>query len=78
MKKNSQIHLFLETELKEKLEQQAQEQNISFSELCRQKLKNASKLDKIERVLEEIQKFILQNSNLFKPQSPTNSNTINR
>ncbi len=55
MKKNSQIHLFLETELKEKLEKEAQGQNISFSELCRQRLRDNDRLSKIEYVLEQIQ-----------------------
>jgi hypothetical protein len=54
MKKNSQIHLFLETDLKEKLEKQAQEQELSFSELCRQKLKENDRLMRIEDMLEKL------------------------
>jgi len=46
--------LFLETELKEKLEKEAQGQNISFSELCRQKFKKSSRLIKIEMMLEKL------------------------
>lgn len=54
MKKNSQIHIFIETELKDKLEKQAQEQEISFSEICREKLRGNSKLDNIIFMLEKI------------------------
>ena len=53
MKKNSQIHIWLETELKEKIERQAQEDNISLGELCRQRLRENSKLVKIEMMLNE-------------------------
>ena len=54
MKKNSQIHIFLETELKEKLGKQADDEGISISELCRQKLKENSQLEKIEMMLENL------------------------
>ncbi len=54
MKKNSQIHLFLETELKNKLERQAREDGLTISEFCRQKLKESPKLDKIEMMLKEL------------------------
>jgi len=55
MKKNSRIHLWLETELKEKLENHAKENNISLNELCRQKLRENDRLSKIEYSLEQIQ-----------------------
>lgn len=54
MKKNTQLFLRIETELKEKLKQEAQDQNISFSELCRQKFRESSRLIKIEMMLEEL------------------------
>lgn len=41
MGKNSQIHIFVETGLKEKLEKQAEEEGISFSELVRRKVKES-------------------------------------
>lgn len=56
MKKNSQIHIFLETDLKEKLEKLAEEQGISISELCRQKLKDNDRLIKIEMMIEKLMK----------------------
>ncbi len=38
-KKNSTLHLLLETNLKEKLMKEAEEKDISVAELCRQKLR---------------------------------------
>jgi len=38
MPKNSQIHIFLETELFEKLKKEAIQLGIPLSELCRKKL----------------------------------------
>ncbi len=54
MGKNSQIHLFLETELLEALKWEADENKISISELCRQKLRECSKLTRIEILLEKL------------------------
>lgn len=56
MKRNSQIHLWLETELKELLEKQAQDAKLSINELCRQKLRENDRLTKIEIVLDRIEK----------------------
>ena len=54
MKKNCQLHLFLETELLDQLKKQANEENISVSELCRKKLTESSKINRIEFMLEQI------------------------
>ena len=51
--KNSQIHLSLETSLKEKLIKEAEEKGICLSELCRQKLKGETQLDRIERMMKK-------------------------
>jgi hypothetical protein len=56
MKKNSQIHLFIETEILHTLKRQADEEDISVSELCRQKLRECSRLTKIEMILEDLRK----------------------
>jgi len=56
MKKNSQIHLFLETNLAERLRKQADDMNISISELCRRKLKEIPQLMRIEFDIAEINK----------------------
>ena len=58
MKKNSQIFIRIETELKERLKAQADEEGILLTELCRRRLRNNDKLAKIEGMLEEIQKFL--------------------
>jgi hypothetical protein len=53
---NSQIHLILETKLKETLEKEALDNGISLSELCREKLRTNPQLNKIEFILEKIEK----------------------
>ncbi len=53
-KKNSHIHLLLETNLKEKLMKEAEEKSISISELCRQKLRDDTQLDRIERKIDNL------------------------
>lgn len=57
MKKNSQIHILLETGLKEKLEKEAKENNISISEICRRKLRENSQLNRIEELIKRLQEF---------------------
>ena len=69
MKKNSQLHIFLETELRELLEKQAKEGGLSVSELCRQKLRENDKLDRVEFILQQIQNSILDNRGLYKSSS---------
>lgn len=59
MKKNSQIHVYLETQFKEKLIREANEEGISFSELCRQKLNENSQLKKIEFILGQIKESVV-------------------
>ena len=54
MKKNCKIHLWMETELKENLEKQAKESNISLCELCRQKLRDNSRLTEIEIFVDKV------------------------
>jgi hypothetical protein len=55
-KKNHQIHIFLDKDLREVLEREATEKNISLSELCRQKLKENSQLTRIEIAIEKLSK----------------------
>lgn len=61
MKKNAQIHLLIETDVLEMLKRQSKEENISVSELCRQKLSQCSRLAKIEIMLEGINKKLDKN-----------------
>ena len=57
MKNNCQIHLRITSELKEKLLKQARDEDISFAEVCRRKLKENDKLDiilsKLNSILEK-------------------------
>jgi hypothetical protein len=54
MKKNSQLHIMLETDLIERLKREADGRMISLAELCRLKLKGSDRLEKIERLLERV------------------------
>jgi hypothetical protein len=56
MKKNYLLCLRLETEVLEKLKKQANEEDVTVSELCRKKLGGCTRLDKIEMILEELSK----------------------
>lgn len=58
---NSQIHLVLETKLKETLEKEALENGISLSEICRQKLGSSSQLTRIELIVGRIEKKMSKN-----------------
>ena len=52
MKKNSQLHLWLETETLEKISLEAEERGLSIADICREKLRKGDKLDRILRLLE--------------------------
>ena len=54
MKKNHQIHLFLDKDLKQKLEQEADKLEISLSELCRHKLQTSLPLTNTRFLLEKL------------------------
>lgn len=56
MRKNFQVHLYLETELVEKLKKEAVEKKKSVSDICRQKLKEDTQLDRIETMIGKIYK----------------------
>lgn len=53
MKKNYHLTIFVETEFVEKLKKQAEDEQITLSELCRKRLRN-NKIDKIEFMLSQI------------------------
>ncbi len=55
LKKNSHLHIFLETPLHEKIKKEAQEKCISISELVRKKLReNDVQLDRIEKKIDKL------------------------
>ena len=61
MRKNNKIHFMVESSFWEVLKREAEEINISLAELCRQKLKKSSQLNKIESLLEKISKQLEKN-----------------
>jgi len=58
MKKNSRIVIRIESEILNKLKQEAIEQEIQLSELCRQKISQNHPLNKIEMRLKRIEESI--------------------
>ena len=55
-KKNSHLHLLLETNVMEAIKKEAERQNISLSKWCRRKLKEDSQFNRIENKLDKILK----------------------
>lgn len=72
MKKNSQIHLFIETNVLENLKKQAEEEEKTFSKLCREKLVGGSRLPIIEYKLDKLIS-ILANRGIYKSRQLINS-----
>jgi len=62
MKKNSHLHILIETNLLSRLKIEAQDKGVSLGQLCRAKLKKQPQLDRIEVKLDKISKT----SKLFK------------
>ena len=54
LKKNSHLHIMIETEVLEAMKKEAQKSNISLSEWCRQKLRENGQLDRIENKLDKL------------------------
>lgn len=63
MGKNAQLHLVLESNLLEALKREADKENISVSELCRQKLNKNSQLTRIELMIEQLRYIIDKKDN---------------
>lgn len=51
MKKTFQIHLRIENDVVESLRKEAESNNISLAELCRQRLREDSQLNRIEKIV---------------------------
>ena len=58
MKKNSKLRIVIETEVFDRIKNQAKENEVSISEFCRQKLREPFPLQRIESRLEDLSKFI--------------------
>jgi hypothetical protein len=55
MAKNSQLHLFIETEALDTLRRESTDLGVSLSELCRQKLRKPSYLTRIETLIDKLE-----------------------
>ena len=53
MRKNTQIHLLIETDLLELLKKESEGRSVGFAEYCRRKLRENCKLEVVERLLIE-------------------------
>lgn len=56
MKKNSQIHIMIETDAHTKLKNDAEKNGTTLSEFCRQRMKGISPLDRIELKIDRLVK----------------------
>jgi len=58
MNKNSQIHFYIETPILQDLKKRAEEEGITISKLCREKLRDYSLLASLQETLENINRKI--------------------
>ncbi len=61
MGKNSSIHILVETEFLNKLKEEAKDNGIRLSELCRQKLGRNIRLENIEMMLQILINRLIKN-----------------
>lgn len=54
LKKNSHLHVMIETDILEKMKKRAGKENLTLSEWCRQKLREDSQLDRIENKMDKL------------------------
>ena len=54
LKKNSHLHVMIETDVLEAMKKEAQNSNISLSEWCSQKLRDNKQLNRIENKLDKL------------------------
>ena len=76
MNKNSQIHFYIETPILQDLKKRAEEEGITISKLCREKLRDYSLLASIHATLEHINRKISEEEkilNLLKVAVKSNS-----
>ena len=58
MKKNSQLHMHIETDLYEKLKKEAEDNFTTVAELCREKLRMSDFYKEMSIVLRSIEKKV--------------------
>jgi hypothetical protein len=66
MKKNAHLHIVLESSLLAKLNNEAGENRIRLSELCRQKLGGNNQLENIEKMLQLLIKNLIKDEETEK------------
>jgi len=54
MKKNSHLHILIETSLITKLKEEAEEKGLSLGQFCRSKLRKQEQLDRIEGKIDKL------------------------
>ena len=54
MKKNSHLHILIETSLLNKIKEDAQKRGLSLGQFCRQKFRKQDQLDRIEMKLDKV------------------------
>ena len=62
---NAQIHLYLKSELLEKLKKEAETERISVAQLCRNKLESCPALTRIELMLGDLSKKLKYSNKLI-------------
>lgn len=65
MRKNSKVHFWIETEIKQALEKRAYGDGLTISQYCRNRLNDADKISSIEGMVKKIL-FLLQNRKVYK------------
>lgn len=61
MKLNARLRIKVSSEMLEKLKKEAREQEITLTELCREKLKGNSNMDRLESVINKIENILIKN-----------------
>ena len=65
MNKNSQIHFYIETPILQDLKKRAEEEGITISKLCREKLRDYSLLASLQATLENINRKIAKEGKIL-------------
>jgi hypothetical protein len=65
MKKNSRLYIWIETDLKNSIEEKAKEEKVSINEYCRKRLRESSESNKTDIMLKKVLN-ILENRKVYK------------
>ncbi|MGV8142264.1 MAG: hypothetical protein ACP5NS_01355 [Candidatus Pacearchaeota archaeon] len=64
MKKTYQLHLRIEIEAIERLKKQAYDKNITLAEICRIKMRQSGQLDKLDYLVQKLEKLLSKDVSL--------------